>query len=187
VLDGLVTALGQIETALTTRQPDAADAALLAVARVDGVHANLVETLAAAGEAARLSPQRRGSLEGIDRYAVAAGELGRAIENVRALARGAVRAASLDDTIPAEAVHAVRELAASADALKGYLEGGEPEPAREAAVRAAGLANAVLESTANLSAVHIVGQIRLAAVDLQRATGLERTEAQEAVRTATLS
>jgi hypothetical protein len=51
-------------------------------------------------------------------------------------------------------------------------------------VRAAGLANAVLEETANLSALHIVGQIRLAAVDLLRATGLARSEAQDGVRSA---
>jgi uncharacterized membrane protein YgaE (UPF0421/DUF939 family) len=186
VIDRLVAALGQIATALTTRQPDAADAALLAVARVDGAHENLLETLEAAGEAARLSPQRRGSLSGVDRFAIAAGELGRAIENVRALARGAVRATDLDDAIPAEAVEAVRELARSAEALTGYLDGDDPEPARDAAVRAAALANAVLEATGNLSAVHIVGQIRLVAVDLLRATGLERGLAQEAVRTATL-
>jgi uncharacterized membrane protein YgaE (UPF0421/DUF939 family) len=186
VLDRLVGALGQIATALTTRRPDAADAALLAVARVDGAHEHLLETLEAAGEAARLSPQRRGSLGGIDRFAVAAGELGRAIENVRALARGAVRAASLDDSIPPEAVEAVQELARCAEALEDYLDGGEPEVARDAAVRAAALANAVLEATANLSAVHIVGQIRLTAVDLLRATGLERSRAQEAVRGAAL-
>jgi hypothetical protein len=153
---------------------------------VDGVHANLVETLEAAGEAARLSPQRRGSLEGIDRYAVAAGELGRAIENVRALARGAVRATSLDDAIPREAVQAVEELAHSAEALRAYLDDGGPDPAREAAVLAAALSNAVLDATGNLSAVHIVGQIRLIAVDLLRATGLERAKAQDAVRTAVL-
>jgi uncharacterized membrane protein YgaE (UPF0421/DUF939 family) len=187
VLDGLVAALGQIATALTTRRPDTADEAILAVARVDGAHAHLVETLEAAGEAARLSPQRRRSLGGIDRYAVAAGELGRAIENVRALARGAVRGASLDDNIPNEAIEAVRELAASADALKEYLDGGDAELARAASVRAAALANAVLETTANLSALHIVGQIRLIAVDLQRATGLERHKAQEAVRGATVA
>ena len=186
VLTRLVSALGQIATALTTRRPETADAALLAVARVDGAHAQLLETLEAAGEAARLSPQRRGSLEGIDRFAVAAGELGRAIENVRALARGAVRAVSLDDSIPGEAVEAVQELARAADALLDYLDGGDPEPAREAAVSAAALANAVLEATGNLSAVHIVGQIRLVAVDLLRATGLERGAAQEAVRTAAL-
>jgi uncharacterized membrane protein YgaE (UPF0421/DUF939 family) len=182
VLDQLVSALGQIATALTTRRPEAADEALLAVARVDGVHEHLLETLDAAGEAARLSPQRRGTLGGIDRYAVAAGELGRAIENVRALARGAVRATDLDDSIPPDAVQAVQRLADSAEALKAYLDGGAPEPAREAAVHAAALANAVLESTGNLSAVHIVGQIRLIAVDLLRATGLERARAQDAVR-----
>jgi uncharacterized membrane protein YgaE (UPF0421/DUF939 family) len=184
VLDRLVAALGQIATALTTRQHDAADAALLAVARVDGAHENLLETLEAAGEAARLSPQRRGSLGGVDRFAIAAGELGRAIENVRALARGAVRAANLDDAIPSEAIQAVQALARSAEAMSDYLAGGDPEPAREAAVHAAALANAVLEATGNLSAVHIVGQIRLVAVDLLRATGLERGKAQEAVRTA---
>ncbi len=186
VLERLVEALGQIATALTTHRPEAADAALLAVARVDGAHEQLLETLEAAGEAARLSPQRRGSLSGVDRFAVAAGELGRAIENVRALARGAVRATDLDDKIPADAVQAVRELAGSAKALTEYLDEGSPEPAREAAVRAAALANAVLEATGNLSAVHIVGQIRLVAVDLLRATGLERAKAQEAVRTAVL-
>jgi uncharacterized membrane protein YgaE (UPF0421/DUF939 family) len=186
VLERLVAAFGQIATALTTRRPETADAALASVARVDGAHEQLLETLEAAGEAARLSPQRRGSLEGIDRFAVAAGELGRAIENVRALARGAVRATNLDDAIPGEAVEAVQELARTADALMDYLNGGDPDPAREAAARAAALANAVLEATGNLSAVHIVGQIRLIAVDLLRATGLERGAAQEAVRTAAL-
>ena len=186
VLERLVAALGQIATALTTRRPEAADAALVAVARADGAHESLLETLEAAGEAARLSPQRRGSLEGIDRFAVAAGELGRAIENVRALARGAVRATNLDDSIPRDAVEAVLRLARSAEALTGYLDGGDPEPARDAAVRAAALANAVLEATGNLSAVHIVGQIRLIAVDLLRATGLERSLAQDAVRGAAL-
>jgi uncharacterized membrane protein YgaE (UPF0421/DUF939 family) len=186
VLDRLVEALGQIATALSTRRPETADAALLAVARVDGAHESLLETLEAAGEAARLSPQRRGSLEGLDRFSVAAGELGRAIENVRALARGAVRATNLDDSIPVDAVQAVQELAGSAEGLGGYLDDGSPDPAREAAVRAAALANAVLEATGNLSAVHIVGQIRLVAVDLLRATGLERGKAQEAVRAAAL-
>jgi uncharacterized membrane protein YgaE (UPF0421/DUF939 family) len=186
VMDRLVAALGQIATALTTRRPEAADAALLAVARVDGAHEHLLETLEAAGEAARLSPQRRGSRTGLDRFAIAAGELGRAIENVRALARGAVRATSLDDSIPPEAVEAVQELARSAETLGEYLDDASPEPARDAAVRAAALANAVLEATGNLSAVHIVGQIRLIAVDLLRAAGLDRAEAQELVRGARL-
>jgi len=114
------------------------------------------------------------------------------IENVRALARGARRAVNLGDAVPPEAVEAVGELAEAARALREYLDGGEPDAARAAAARAdaaraaaaraAALANQVLETTGNLSAVHIVGQIRLAAVDLMRASGLPRDEAQEAVR-----
>jgi hypothetical protein len=187
VLDRLVEALEHLAEALTTRRPDPVAAALAAVARADAVHDGFVGTLGAAGEAARLSPQRRGALGGLDRYAVAAGELGRVIENVRALARGVRRAINVDDAVPPDAVRAIEELAVAARALKDYLDGGDPEPARAAAVRAAALANAVLEATGNLSAVHIVGQIRLAAVDLLRAAGMPRDEAQEAVRGARLA
>ena len=182
VIERLVTALERIAAALQTREPEAADAALLAVARLDAAHDGLVDALDAAGDAARLSPRRRRALGGLDRYAVAGGELGLAVENLRALARGATRAINLDDTVPHEAVEAVGELAACARGLGAYLAGGDPEPARVAGTRAAALANAVLEETGNLSAVHIVGQIRLAAVDMLRATGLERGEAQELVR-----
>jgi uncharacterized membrane protein YgaE (UPF0421/DUF939 family) len=182
VLDRLVEALDRIAVALETRDGEAADGALLAVARLDVAHDRLVDALDAAGDAARLSPRRRRVLLGVDRYAVAGGELGLAVENLRALARGAVRALNLGDSVPDDAVRALRELAGCARALEDYLRGGGADEARAAAVRAAGLANAVLEETGNLSALHIVGQIRLAAVDLLRATGLERAEAQELVR-----
>jgi uncharacterized membrane protein YccC len=186
LIDQLAEALERIAAALETREPEAAEKALVSIARVDAAHDFLVDSLDAAGDAARLSPRRRRALGGLDAYAVAGGELGLAVENARALARGAVRAANLDDSIPAEAVRAVRELAACVRGLGEHLDGGDPEPSREAAVRAAALANAVLEATGNLSAVHIVGQIRLTAVDLLRASGLERDRAQEAVRTARL-
>jgi uncharacterized membrane protein YgaE (UPF0421/DUF939 family) len=184
VIDRLVAALDLIAAALEAKDPETADEALLAISRLDVAHEGLVEALDAAGDAARLSPRRRRALSGLDRYAVAGGQLGLAIENLRALARGTARAITLDDAVPSEAVQAVRELCQSARALDHYLREGDPEPARAAAVRAAGLANAVLEETANLSALHIVGQIRLAAVDLLRATGLERSEAQDRVRSA---
>jgi uncharacterized membrane protein YgaE (UPF0421/DUF939 family) len=177
-------ALEQIENALRTREPAAADRALVAMARVDVAHDALRRTLETAGEVARISPARRATLGELERYAVAGGELGFAVENVRALARGAIRAIDLDDEVPDAAVQAVRELALCAHELCGYLETGDPEPARAAATRAAALGNSALEETGNLSSVHIVGQIRLAAVDLLRATGMDRARAQEAVRTA---
>jgi uncharacterized membrane protein YgaE (UPF0421/DUF939 family) len=184
VIDRLVTALERIARALEAKRPEAAEEALLAVGRLDAAHDALLEALDAAGDAARLSPRRRRALSGLDRYAVAGGELGLVVENLRALARGVVRAISLDDSVPVEAIEAVRELRRCAEALDGYLRGDDPDDARAAAVHAAALANMVLEETTNLSAVHIVGQIRLAAVDLLRATGLERGEAQELVRSA---
>jgi uncharacterized membrane protein YgaE (UPF0421/DUF939 family) len=186
VLARLVAALTVIARAMDTKEPEAADDALLAVGRLDEAHDGLVEALHAAGDAARLSPRRRSALSGLDRYAVAGGELGLAVENLRALARGAARAISLGDALPQEAVDAVRALGDCARALDGYLRGDDPEPARAAAARAAGLANNVLDETSNLSALHIVGQIRLVSVDLLRATGVDRGEAQQLVRTAHL-
>jgi Fusaric acid resistance protein-like len=185
LLDQLAATMEEIGGALEARDAAAADAALAAVGHVDALHDRMHAAFEAAGDAARLSPGRRGTLRALERYAVAAGELGLAVENVRALARGVIRAINLDDAVPPEAVEAIRALADSARTLGAYLEGGDSAPAREAATRAAGLANSVLEETSNLSAVNIVGQVRMAAVDLLRAAGLERSDAQQAVRTAT--
>jgi uncharacterized membrane protein YgaE (UPF0421/DUF939 family) len=187
VLDELVEALEGLSGALTSRRLEATDATLETLARADGVHDALVGALEPAGEAIQMSPQRRRALSDLDRYAVAAVPVGRLIEDVRSLARGARRAISVDDSVPPEAVQAIDELTAATRGLNAYLDDGDPEPTSAAATRAAALANAVLEATGNLSAVHIVGQIRLAAVDLLRATGLPRPEAQEAVRGARLS
>lgn len=188
MLDQFADALENVARALESRRRTEADAALRAIAVVDAAHEVLLDDLDAAGEAARLSPRRRGRLTSrLDRYALAAGQLGRAIDNVRAVARGANRAINLGDTVPGETVEAMRELARSVAAFRSYLDGGDPDSARSAAIQAAGLANRVLEETGNLSAVHIVGQIRLTAVDLLRATGLERDPAQDAIRTAALS
>jgi uncharacterized membrane protein YgaE (UPF0421/DUF939 family) len=184
LLDRLAAVLGRIADALEHRDPGDADAALAAVARLDGDYTNLSETLAEAGDAARASLGRRGALGRLERYIRAIRELGLAIENTRALARGATRAMALDDTIPPEVPASIQELAIAARELTTLLEDEDPDPSREAALRAVRLANAVLAETTNLSAVHIVGQVRLVAVDLLRAGGMPRAEAQQAVRTA---
>ena len=185
VLDRLATVLDAIADALEHRDAREADRALGAVGRVDALYDHLTATLAAAGDAARISLGRRDTLSKLDRYVAAVGEVGLAIENVRALARGSVRAIALEDSTPPEVIVAIRELGTSLRELGNLLEeDGDPEPSREAAMRAVRLANAVLAETSNLSAVHIVGQVRLVAVDLLRAGGMPRAEAQEAVRSA---
>jgi len=183
VLDRLATVLDAIADALEHRDAREAERALAAAGPVDARYDHLTATLAAAGDAARISLGRRGRLSRLDRYVAAVGEVGLAIENVRALARGAVRAMALDDSIPPEVIAAIRELATAVRELDALLEDErEPERSRAATLRAVRLANAVLAETSNLSAVHIVGQVRLVAVDLLRAGGMPRAEAQQAVR-----
>jgi uncharacterized membrane protein YgaE (UPF0421/DUF939 family) len=182
VLDRLAAALHGIADALNHRDAREAERALTGVDRVDALYDHLTATLAAAGDAARISLGRRGTLNRLERYVAAVGEVGLAIENVRALARGAVRAIALEDSIPPEVTAAIRELATAARELGSLLEEGNAEPSRAAALRAVRLANAVLAETTNLSALHIVGQVRLVAVDLLRAGGMPRAEAQQAVR-----
>jgi hypothetical protein len=186
VLDRLATVLDAIAHTLEHRDAREAERALAAAGRVDALYDHLTATLAAAGDAARISLGRRSTLSRLDRYVAAVGEVGLAIENVRALARGAVRAIALDDSTPPELPAAIRELATAVRELDALLEDeGDAERSREAALRAARLANAVLAETSNLSALHIVGQVRLVAVDLLRAGGMPRAEAQQAVRGAT--
>ena len=184
VLDRIAAALRRIADALEHRDAPDADRALAGVSRLDSAYDELAATLAAAGDAARISLTRRGQLTRLERYVVAVGELGLAIENTRALARGVVRAIALDDSVPAEVPVAIRELATAARELGVLLEEDDPSPSREAALRAVRLANAVLSETTNLSALHIVGQVRLVAVDLLQAGGMPRAEAQQAVRSA---
>ena len=62
------------------------------------------------------------------------------------------------------------------------LEVEDPEHARAAALMAAEEANRVMEKTGNMSALHIVGQLRSTAVDVLRASGMDRGEAVAAVR-----
>jgi uncharacterized membrane protein YgaE (UPF0421/DUF939 family) len=182
VLEHIDEALTHIAGALSDRSREAADAALRELTVAETAQAQLAVMLPTAGEAVRLSPQRRGALDEVDRYAVAAPQLGRVIGNARALARGATRAVNLSDTVPPEAIEAMQRLGACVRSLGDYLDGDDPGPAREHAIEAAGLANEVLQATGNMSALHIVGQIRLTAVDLLRATALDRDAAQDLVR-----
>jgi uncharacterized membrane protein YgaE (UPF0421/DUF939 family) len=184
VLDRLAGVLERIASALEQRDEQEAERALVAVSQLDPLYEHLTATLAAAGDAARISLSRRGKLSRLERYVAAVGETGVALENVRTLARGAARAIALEDSTPPDVSAAIRELATAARELGELLERDEAGPSREAALRAVRLANAVLAETANLSAVHIVGQVRLVAVDLLKAGGMPRPEAQQAVRSA---
>jgi uncharacterized membrane protein YgaE (UPF0421/DUF939 family) len=184
VIDELAAALDHIARAVSERDEAEADAAIEAVSELRHQHDELEDSIAAAADAARLSLGRREALTEIGKLSELARHTRLAVADARSLARGVSRAIATSDSTPAEVHDAIAALAESTRALHRLLEEGNPRPSREAAVRAAELANTVLEETGNMSALHIVGQIRLLAVDLLRASGLERAKAQEAVRTA---
>jgi uncharacterized membrane protein YgaE (UPF0421/DUF939 family) len=182
VIDGLAAALDFIAKSVEDRDEAEADRAVEAVARLRPEHDELEDSIAAAADAARLSLGRRETLVEIGKLSEAARHLRLAIADARSLARGVGRAIATGDATPPEVSASIVELADATRALHQLLDDGDEQPAREAALRAASLANAVLEETGNMSALHIVGQARLIAVDILRATGMERHRSQEAVR-----
>ena len=108
-----------------------------------------------------------------------------AVRNVRVLARGAMRALSLDENVPPEVADAVDDLGLAVRELAEALESGAGfDGVREPALRAAATATRVLEGTTNLSVSVIVGQVRSTAVDLLTGIGFTYEEATEAVRSA---
>lgn len=184
VIDSLAEALVHISAAVERRDGSEADQAIVEVSRIRPYHDDLEDALAEAADTARLSIGRREALDRISRLAEFARHLRLAMGDARSLARGVGRAIAIGDATPAEVGGAISELAESTRALHAVPVDGDSRPTREGAVRAAGFANAVIEETGNLSALHIVGQIRMIAVDLLRASGTDRESAQETVRTA---
>jgi uncharacterized membrane protein YgaE (UPF0421/DUF939 family) len=176
VLDRLAVALDTVAEALDERDPELADGAMIEARSIS--LAELHAALGDARESARLSLRPGRARERLARYAEAARHLEFAVDNVRVLARGAWRAISLGDATPPDVTAALRELA---DAVRS-LEIEDPEHARAAALTAAEEANRVMQKTGNMSALHIVGQLRSTAVDLLRASGMGRSEAVAAVR-----
>jgi uncharacterized membrane protein YccC len=183
VLAELAAVLEDVAGALAARDREAVQAALDRGRGIDELARNLDHAPVAGRETARLAPPRRRLLGTVDVYADAAAQIDLAIRNVRVLARGARRAIDLDENVPPEVADAVRDLAAAVRALGGALDDpGRGDAVREPALRAAGKATHVLESTGNLSVTVIVGQVRSTAVDLLRGSGMSYEEAVDAVR-----
>jgi hypothetical protein len=187
VLDELAATLEDIANALAQRDGKLADATWNRAAAIEADP--LEHALVAGHETLRLAPFLRGSRTRFGRYAVAAVWIDSAITTVEAMSRGAVRALRQGDNVPPAVSEAIREVAEAVRRLEGTLAAdGDATAVREPALRAAAQATFVLEQqTANLSVSAIVVQVRSAAVDMLRASGLARDEAERLVREAVRS
>ncbi|MEA2287264.1 MAG: hypothetical protein QOJ21_3307 [Solirubrobacteraceae bacterium] len=187
LLDEIAATMDDIATALESRDADLADAAWNRAAAIETDP--LEQALAAGRETLRLAPFLRGTRSRFGRHAVAAVWIDSAITTVEAMARGAVRALRQGDNVPPAVGEAIREVADAVRRLEAALaDDGDPTAVREPALRAAARATLVLEQqTANLSVSAIVVQVRSAAVDMLRGSGLQRDEAERLVREAVRS
>lgn len=175
----LVAVLEEISAALAGGDRERAESALERARRLDDSEARrFAETISAGQETARLSPSRRRALKHLDLYATVGSRLDLAIINTRVLARGSANAVRASGSVPEPLPSAVRELARAVNALESYLvESSEPGEARRYALRAAEEATRLLNKRHDLASSVLVGQIRAAAVDLLRSTGLDQSEA----------
>ncbi|MGH2578363.1 MAG: hypothetical protein ACRDG9_11550, partial [Actinomycetota bacterium] len=134
---------------------------------------------------ARLSPTRRRSLRQLEFYGSAGIRIELAVINTRVLARGVYNAIRRGDRIPPKLSEAVLDLSRSVRALAAFLEDGEgPEEARRWALEAARTATEILEERHELGISVLVGQVRSAAVDLLRSTGMDQASALQALEDA---
>lgn len=145
----------------------------------------LDEALTAGYETARFSPTRRRSLKHLEIYSNVGIRIELAVINTRVLARGAYNAIRRGDFIPPALPEAVLDLARAVRALAVYLgDSRGPEEARRYALDAARGATGILKERHDLAISVLVGQVRSAAVDLLRSTGMDQASALQALEEA---
>jgi uncharacterized membrane protein YccC len=183
IFDELAAVLEDIAAALKNGDRGLAEQALVRARRIDDDQVkSFYEALAAGHETARLSPTRRRAIEHLELYANAGTRIDLAVINTRVLARGAANAARRGDAVPPRLPEAVLELSRAVRALATYLEEpGGPEEARRFALEAARKATEILEERHDLAVSVLVGQIRSAAVDILRSTGMDQASALQAL------
>jgi uncharacterized membrane protein YgaE (UPF0421/DUF939 family) len=140
----------------------------------------LTEAMEGSLEISRIAPVRwhqRGQLVG---YLDAAEPIDHVARNLRVLARHTITLLRRKEPVPDPLPAALRALGGAVRLLQMDLEhGAEPAEARASAVAAAELATEALDQTGGFAGQVVVAQVRSMAVDLLRATGLDRDRAQQ--------
>ncbi len=185
--------LEEVADALEDGDARRVQSAYVKARQIDARVAGLKEAVAAGKETARLAPPRRSSLGHMELYTRAADQIDLTVRDVRALARAALSVVQpgAEDPVPERLPAAIRGLARATEALAAYLQtsGDPPEETRRLALEAASEASTMLEEdedlARNLGVNALVDQIHSSAVDLLGSTGMDRSEALQALEEAT--
>ncbi len=182
----LVAVLQETAAALRAGNLEMAERALHKAREIDARVGSLKEALGAGYETARLSPPRRRALGQLGFYSTAADHLDLAVRNTRVLVRAAASMVREGREAPEELCDTIIDLARAVGALAAYIEEPDhPLDTRRFALEAAEEATTVLKERSDLQTSMMVGQIRSTAVDLLGASGVERTDALDALRETT--
>jgi len=193
VFDESTAVLEEVADALEDGDARRVQRAYVKAREIDARVSGLKEAVEAGRETARLAPPRRGSLGHMELYTRAADQIDLTVRDVRALARAALSVVQpeAEDPVPERLPTAIRGLARATEALAAYLQtpGVPPEETRRLALEAAKEASTLLEEhedlASNLGVNALVDQIHSSAVDLIGGTGMDRSEALQALEEAT--
>jgi hypothetical protein len=185
VAEELARSLDATARALREGDRERAERALAIARGVDEDVATFFDAVALARETMPVLPGRR-PRERLPLYAEAAQRMDFAVRNTRVLCVRAVAAIRRGDEAPPQLADAIATLAEAVRALAEQLArpGGELEVRRHA-LRAAARATRLMDGEPSLSVVVIIGQIRSAAMDLLRGSGMGAEEARRALDAAT--
>lgn len=183
IFDELASALEESAAALKESDFDRVEQALLQARQIDEQVSGFQNTLIAGQDTARFSPLKRGELGHLQLYADAADRIDLAVRGGRSVIRAAMGVVRLDSPAPVPLSEAVLDLARAVRALAAYLENpGDPEDARRFARDTMSKATTVLEEHGgDLATSVLVGQIRTMTLDLLMSTGMDRTQAIQAL------
>ena len=185
IFEELAAVLDETARALADGDRDRAEGLLERVRGLDGRVRSFNEALSAGYETARLSPTGRRSLKHLELYSGASIRIELSVINTRVLVRGAANVLRRGEAVPPTLPGAIRNLSRAARSLGSYLEESTgPESARACALEAARGATETLKERHDLGASVLVGQVRSMAVDLLRSTGMNQTEALDALEEA---
>jgi hypothetical protein len=182
----LTLALRETAAALADGNRDRARRALTIARSSDPHLADLGDAIDVARETVSIRPPVWRARARLPLYADALAQLDHAVRNTRVLARRAVSALKRADAPPPGAIaEAVGLLADAVEELVRHLDDPNAETSsRRLALEAARRATAVLEDHHDLQTTALVAQVRSAAVDLLRGSGLSEDEATAALEDA---
>jgi uncharacterized membrane protein YgaE (UPF0421/DUF939 family) len=181
----LTEALTATASALRERDPERARAALRRMRENDADYDDLRDSLAVGRETAVVAPIRWRTRDALFRYIGASVHVDRATRNVRVLVRRAASQLEDGEPVPDELPVAVQTLADAVATLRWELSSAvEPALARSLALDAVTAAARAYASGVGFSGSVVVAQIRSAATDLIRATGVSDKRAPRLVRRA---